>query len=168
MAHLLVEQLHFTRNELTRSLEGITDIDARKRLGSMNCISWILGHLANQEHRYWVQIAQDKNLFPDLNNQVGYGKPASTPALDDMYNAWVMITQSADDFLESLDPEKLQLNLYFKGKPLQETVGTMLMRNIYHYWYHIGESQAIRQQLGHSKLPEFVGDMTNAFYHPEK
>ena len=35
----------------------------------------------------------------------------------------------------------------------------MLMRVIYHYWYHTGESAAVRQILGHVDLPEFVGDM---------
>ena len=33
------------------------------------------------------------------------------------------------------------------------------MRNIYHYWYHTGENMAIRQQLGHMQLPEYVGDI---------
>ena len=30
---------------------------------------------------------------------------------------------------------------------------------IYHYWYHIGENMAIRQMLGQTKLPDFVGDL---------
>jgi hypothetical protein len=28
-----------------------------------------------------------------------------------------------------------------------------------HYWFHMGESQAIRQMLGHTNLPQFVGDI---------
>jgi hypothetical protein len=44
----------------------------------------------------------------------------------------------------------------------------MLYRNIYHYWYHIGESQALRQMLGHRGLPDFVGALhTEAPYTPE-
>jgi hypothetical protein len=35
----------------------------------------------------------------------------------------------------------------------------MLLRNIYHYWYHTGEAHAIRDMLGHKNLPEFVGEM---------
>ena len=39
----------------------------------------------------------------------------------------------------------------------------------YHYWYHTGEIQAIRQMLGHSNLPEYVGDIeTEAPYRPER
>jgi hypothetical protein len=30
---------------------------------------------------------------------------------------------------------------------------------MYHYWFHIGEILAIRQILGHPRLPEFVGDL---------
>jgi hypothetical protein len=43
----------------------------------------------------------------------------------------------------------------------------MLMRVIYHYWYHTGEAAAVRQMLGHVELPEFVGDMDEATYRPE-
>ena len=43
----------------------------------------------------------------------------------------------------------------------------MLMRTIYHYWFHTGEAAAVRQLLGHTGLPEFVGDMSAATYRPE-
>ena len=29
----------------------------------------------------------------------------------------------------------------------------------YHYWFHTGEILAIRQVLGHARLPEFVGNI---------
>jgi hypothetical protein len=35
----------------------------------------------------------------------------------------------------------------------------LLLRTIYHYWYHTGENMGIRQGLGHTNLPEFVGDI---------
>jgi hypothetical protein len=43
----------------------------------------------------------------------------------------------------------------------------MLHRNTYHYWYHLGEAHAIRQMLGHTDLPQFVGDMSEALYRLE-
>ena len=43
------------------------------------------------------------------------------------------------------------------GRPHVESIGTMLLRVIDHYWFHIGEATAIRQMLGHTNLPEFVG-----------
>jgi hypothetical protein len=43
-----------------------------------------------------------------------------------------------------------------------------MQRLIYHYWYHIGEIQAIRQMLGHQKLPVYVGSIEKqAPYTPE-
>jgi hypothetical protein len=39
------------------------------------------------------------------------------------------------------------------------SVGTFLLRNIYHYWYHLGEGMAVRQMLGHKDLADFVGDI---------
>ena len=165
--HFLVAQLRFTRREFVRCLEGVGLDEARRRLMPMNCISWMVGHLANQEHRYWVVFAQQKNLAPDLNDLVGYGKPASIPPLGEMWEAWRKVTNEADKYLDTLTPEIMQKYLLREGKPLDENIGTLLMRNIYHYWYHIGEASAVRQMMGHTNLPDFVGDMIAAAYRPE-
>jgi uncharacterized damage-inducible protein DinB len=165
--HPLVTQLRFARSEFTRCLGGVSAADATKRLLPMNCISWFVGHLANQEQAYWLFIAQDKIVVPSLNDLVGFGKPASTPPLSEMWIAWRNVTTAADVFLETLTIERLTEHMVFKGKPRPDSIGTMLQRNIYHYWFHTGEAHAVRQQLGHSNLPDFVGDMTNAIYKPE-
>jgi uncharacterized damage-inducible protein DinB len=165
--HLLVAQLRFSRSEFVRGLTGVSEEDATRRLMPMNCLSWMVGHLANQEHRYWVILAQQKNVAPDLYNLVGYGKPASTPVLADMWTAWQKVTALADKFLDTLTPEIMQRYFLRDGKPVDESIGTLLMRNIYHYWYHTGEAAAIRQMLGHTNLPEFVGDINEAAYRPE-
>jgi hypothetical protein len=39
------------------------------------------------------------------------------------------------------------------------TWGSLLLRVIHHYWYHTGENMAIRQLLGHTRLPQFAGDL---------
>jgi uncharacterized damage-inducible protein DinB len=163
----MVTQLRFARSELVRCLEGVSDEDARRRLEPMNCISWIVGHLANQEHRYWVIWAQGKNLTPDLDSLVGWGRPPSTPPLDEMWETWRAVTRAADEFLETLTTDQLATHLQWKGKPIRESIGTLIHRNTYHYWFHIGEAHAIRQQLGHPDLPQFVGDMSQALYRPE-
>ena len=159
MAHPLVSQLRFTRNEWSRALRGISNADARVRFEPMNCISWMVGHLANQEHLYWVRFGKGENIAPHLYKLVGTGKPASTPPLDDMWSDWRMITAASEEFLDSLTGEMLLENLEFRGKPVSETTGTMLHRLTYHYWFHTGEAMAIRQLLGHQNLPEFVGDI---------
>ncbi len=166
--HLLVAQLRFSRSEFVRCLKGVSEEDAIRRLMPMNCISWMVGHLANQEHRYWVIFAQQKNIVPDLYELVGYGKPASTPALGEMWAAWQKVTAAADEYLDTLTPEIMQGFLLRDGKPVDENIGTLLMRNIYHYWYHTGEASAVRQMLGHTNLPEFVGDINTAAYRPEE
>jgi hypothetical protein len=165
--HLLVTQLRFTRSELVRCLEGVTEEEAKKRFESMNCISWIVGHLANQESRYWNMFAQGMDGDRELNDLVGYGKPASTPSLKEIWSTWQNITKTADPFLDTLTPAILQTHFVFKGKELPESIGTLLQRNIFHYWFHTGEAFAIRQLLGHKNLPDFVGDMSTATYYPE-
>jgi DinB superfamily len=165
--HPLVSQLRFARREFARGLEGVSETDAVRRVLPMNSISWMVGHLANQEHRYWVGMAQGKTLFPELNERVGYGKPASTPSLSEMWAAWTQVTRAADDYLGTLTPEILQTYLLRDGEPVDESVGTLLMRNLYHYWFHTGEASAVRQLLGHKNLPDFVGEMNEAPYRSE-
>jgi hypothetical protein len=165
--HPLVDQLRFTRSEFVRCLEGVSDEDAVRRFEPMNCVSWIIGHLADQEHTFWVLWARGKNLAPGLNERVGYGRPASTPPLKEMWATWRTVTSAADIFLDTLATEDLQTHMAGVSKPLRESVGTLLFRNIHHYWFHMGEAHAIRQMLGHPDLPQFVGDMSRAAYRPE-
>jgi len=169
MPHPLIDQLRFTRSEFMRGVKGITDADARKRLLPMNCISWNIGHLAWQEQRYFLHFGQGKMLFPDINERFAYGAPASTPPLKEVLSAWKKITAAADPWLDKLTSEKLQEHVMSNGKPTARIYGNLLQRVIYHYWYHIGENLAIRQQLGHKRLPQFVGAIdTQAPYRPEK
>ncbi len=156
--HPLVVQLRFVRSEWLRALDGVSDEDARRRLLPMNCISWIVGHLAWQEQRYWLTLAQGQTPIPQLNPLVGYGRPASTPPLDEMLAAWRTVTGAADAFLDEITTAKLQETITIRGWTTT-TLGSLLLRVIYHYWYHIGEIMSIRQQLGHGGLPDFVGNI---------
>lgn len=166
--HPLVLQLRFTRSEFLRSVKGVSEDDARRRLMPMNCLSWNVGHLAWQEQRYFVQFAQGQMPFPDINTQFAFGCPASTPALKDMIAAWRAITKAADTWLDAVTPETLQSHVMKDGRPTQRQFGALLQRTIYHYWYHTGENMAIRQMLGHAKLGVFVGNIdAEAPYHPE-
>jgi len=167
-SHLLVDQLRFARSEFVRCLEGVSEEDAIRRIMPMNCISWMVGHLANQEHRYWVIFAQQKEVAPGLYELVGFGRPASTPPQKEMWAVWHKVTAEADKYLSTLTPAIMQQFLLRDGKPVDESIGTLLMRNIYHYWYHTGEASSVRQMLGHPNLPQFVGDMNAAVYKPEK
>jgi hypothetical protein len=162
--HPLVDQLRFTRSEFVRGLGDVGDPLAQRRFGKMNCISWMVGHLAWQEQRYWLYRAQGQVLIPELNELLAYGKPASTPPVEEMWAAWRQVTRSADPWLDQLTSESLQAPLALGFS----SVGTFIHRVIYHYWYHLGEGLAVRQLLEQSDLPEFVGDIdSQAPYQPE-
>lgn len=164
MTHSLVTQLRFARSEFMRCVDGVTAVDAQRRLEPMNCISWMIGHLANQEQFYWVRLAQGQMVAPELNDLVGFGKPASTPPLDEMVALWREITETADPYLDTITAEMLPTHFAFGEKQLTENIGQMLLRNIYHYWFHTGEAHAVRQMLGHPDLPQFVGSLTAVRY----
>lgn len=157
MTHHLITQLRFARNEFRRCLEGVSDEDGVRRLEPMNCIAWMVGHLADQEQRYWLMLPQWKMIYPELNELVVFGKPASTPSLGEMWKAWREITEAADGYLDGLAEDKMMQHFEWRGSPLVENIGTLLLRNTDHYWFHTGEAHAVRQVLGHSDLPQFVG-----------
>ena len=168
MPHPLVDQFRFTRQEWLRGLEGVSEEDAARHFGPMNCISWIVGHLAWHEQRYWLERAQGKVLFPELNKMYAYGAPMSTPSMSEMLDVWRAVTQASDPYLDTLTTATLQEELLHKGRAVGQSIGSALRRVTYHYWYHIGEIQAIRQMLGQGNLPEYVGDIEiEAPYRPE-
>jgi hypothetical protein len=155
----LVSQLRFARSEFVRGLEGVSEEEALRRFTPMNSIGWMVGHLANKENRYWVMLAQGEAKYAGLNERVGFGKPASTPTLHEMWEIWRAVTAQADHYLDTITPELTQTFFLRNGQPVGENVGTLLLRNTYHYWYHTGEAAAVRQMLGHTDLPQFVGDL---------
>jgi hypothetical protein len=168
MTHPLVLQLRFARNEFVRGLDGVTEAEGFRRVEPMNSLGWIVAHLTWQEQRYWLTAAQGIILEPEINILAGYGQPATTPSLAEMWAAWRKITDANDSYLETLTSQTLTNHLVRGGEALPESIGSMLRRITYHYWYHIGESQAIRQLLGHRNLPDFVGAMhAEAPYIPE-
>jgi hypothetical protein len=169
MTHPLVDQFRFTRSEWMRGLEGITEEEGSQHFGNMNCISWTVGHLAWHEQRTFLQRPQNIILYPQLNELFAYGAPMNTPSLKEMLELWRTTTEAANPYLDTLTTESLLTELLINGQPVGQSRGSALRRITYHYWYHIGEIQAIRQMLGHINLPEYVGEIeAEAPYRPEE
>jgi len=164
MIHPLVTQLRFARREFLRCVDGISAEDAMRRLEPINALSWTVGHLANHEHWLWVQLAQGQNIAPELYKLAGYGSPPSAPPWNEMLALWKQIAAAADRYLDTLTEESMDQHLIWRGTPRPESVGKSLLRNTYHIWFHLGEAHAIRQMLGHTNLPDFVGDMSELHY----
>jgi hypothetical protein len=166
--HPLVTQLRFTRSEFLRGVRGVSDADGARRIGPMNCIAWNVGHLAWQEQRYFLTIAQERTPFPEIAETFAYGATGTTPSLRETLETWRTITAEVDPWLDTLTSEGLLVKPVRRGRTGATSFGNRLQRTIYHYWYHTGENQAIRQSLGHTRLPQFVGDIDGeAPYRPE-
>ena len=161
MTHPLVLQLRFARSEFKRGLEGLSDADARRRIEPMNCISWNVGHLAWQEQRYWLQRLQVQTLLTELDELFCYGCPPITPPLHEMLTTWQNVIAAADPFLDTLTTAYLVPPRTFGAgeQAVTTSAGNLLQRVIYHYWYHNGENQAIRQILRHTGLQDFIGNI---------
>jgi hypothetical protein len=91
----------------------------------------------------------------------------SVPPLDEAWAWWRAVTKAADPYLDQLTGPALTRR--WKRESSGETPGTKLHRTTYHYWFHLGESQAVRQLLGPTKkLPDFVGGFRTSQYRPER
>jgi len=143
---------HVTRKEFLRGLQDVGDEGARKRIDPMNCIGWIIGHLAWQEHVLFVAWPQGKEAEPQYR-PYGFGSPPSQPPLEEVMTLWRVACDAADVWLHAADEESLQ-QVFTSSEG--ENAGTLITRNIFHYWCHIGEISAIRQMLGHHHPPQFV------------
>ena len=167
MPHPLVDQLRYTREQWSLGLEGLTEDDATRHFGQMNCISWIVGHLAAQEHRFWFEYAQGKAPFPEPE-QYATGAPMSTPPLEETLGLWRKTVLAVDPYLDALTTEMLERGVKNRQGTTTRLIGSLILRVTYHYWYHTGEIQSIRQMLGHQDLPGFVGPIDSAApYRPE-
>ena len=168
MTHPVVTKLRFARSEFRRGMDGVSDEAARRRLGPMNSLSWIVCHLGWHEQHSWLRRAQGRTVVPELLEHGAYGKPASTPPLADAWTWWEAVVAASDPYLDGLTTDALQAFPIVDGRPHVQSIGTMLQRVTFHYWFHIGEAQAIRQMLGHRDLGDFVGDIQReAPYVPE-
>lgn len=169
MAHPLADQLRFTRSEFLRGIRGVSEADAQRRLGPMNSIGWNVGHLAWQEQQYFITWPTGRRPFPDIDREFVSGGPPGTPTLARVLAAWTAITAEADAWLEAVTSDVLESHVVSGGRQIQRRYGDLLQRVIYHYWFHAGENAAIRQMLGHDRLPQFVGSIDRrAPYRPDR
>ena len=159
MTHFLIDQFRFARREWRRGLDGVSEDEGARHFAAMNCISWIVGHLAWHEQRTFLTRPQGQTPYPLLNTVYAYGAPMATPALAESLDIWEHVTAAADPYLDQLGAAALVVDLPDDGQPTGQTKGSALLRITYHYWFHTGEIQAIRQLLGHTDLPEYVGDI---------
>jgi len=168
MPHPVVEQLRFTRGEWRRGLTRLTEKEGARHFGPMNSIGWIVGHLAWHEQRVLLYRPQGIMLAPELQKEFYSGARLSTPSLAKMLRHWRNVTKASEPFLDSLSTKELLKDLPINGKSVGQTQGDVMRRVTYHYWFHIGEILAIRQQLGEKGLPEYVGSIeAKAPYRPE-
>jgi hypothetical protein len=159
MTHPLVDQFRFARSEWRRGLEGVSEAEGARHFAAMNCISWIVGHLAWHEQRTFLTRPRGLTPYPLLNVVYAYGAPMATPSLAETLAIWQPVTAAAEPYLNGLGAAELAADLPDNGAVTGQSRGSALLRITYHYWFHTGEIQAIRQLLGHTGLPEYVGDI---------
>ena len=122
---VVTDMLRLTCKEFDRNLAGLNDDDARKRIEPMNCISWIIAHVANQHHTFFVAWQQEKaaetRFLP-----YGYGSPASQSHLEEALSLWHDATGDTEVWLKSVTNEKLK-ELPATSSPESENNGALMV-----------------------------------------
>ena len=134
-------------------LNGLTEEDARRRIEPMNCISWIIAHVANQYRSFFVDWPAGRQPDPRYAGY-GFGTPATQPPLEEALALWRDACRDSEPWLHAADEAALR-ELPAASTRLRENMGSLLVRCISHTWVHIGEISSIRQVLGH-RPPQFV------------
>jgi len=160
-AQHLVRYVQHVRRELRRALEGMRLADLERRVGNLNSVAWIVGHLAWQEQSYWL-TSRGQRAVADLA-AFGRGDPDPDAAFEPLFAAWEAVTAAADSWLAGLDEAALRGHVGGRRLFEVENVGTLLTRVIGHYYLHIGQITAIRKLLGYP-VPGFVGSQEGARY----
>ena len=162
----MVLDLKFARQKWASGHANLSNEDAQKRVGDANALSWLVGHLAWLEHLTWVEFAQGQETSEYLS-QFTWNSPASVPPLDEVMAVWESAAAAADTYLDDITEADLDTMIYWGERPM-ESVGSMIKRQTWHYWYHLGEAQAVRQVMEHKNLPPFIGQMDETVSIPAK
>lgn len=160
-AHHLVRYLQHARRELRRAVDGMSVADLERRVGGINSVAWMVGHLAWQEQAYWL-TSRGEPVLADLD-AFGRGRPETPPAFDPLFTVWARVTAAADGWLAGLVDDELRSHLQGRRLFEQENIGTLLTRTSSHYYLHIGQITAVRRLLD-DRVPPFVGTQSGAEY----
>ena len=122
--------------------------------------SWMVGHLAFFEQMTWCELAQGVTVDESVK-QYGFGLPATTPPIDEVMASWKKIMPVCDTYLATLtDADMTTFLKWSNGKKFWDDIGTTILRHTWHYWYHLGEMQALRSGLGHQNLGPYIGSIS--------
>lgn len=159
MAHKIVEHLWFAREKWLTGYEGLSAEDAIVRHGDANSPSWMVGHLAFFEQLCWCELGQGKTVDETLK-EFGWGLPGITPPLDEVMEKWNAVMPVCDAYLKTLeDADMTQFLKWPNGQNFWDDIGTTILRHTWHYWYHLGEMQALRSSMGHKNQGPYIGNI---------
>ena len=152
IATLLVDAL----DDLERSLDGLTGIEAERRCPGLNPICWTVAHLA-QHIDSWVNGIMagepaEPFLSTDRFRRGSGGEPAEWGAAQAactrvLHKARGYLARAAGTDLEQTSPYTGNVE-WLKGKPIPGKY--RLARLVAHVYYHVGDITAVRATMGHS------------------
>ena len=151
----------FAISEFERGLKGLTAEEAVARVAKadgtrMNSITWTMGHVSTGWLFDYALMTGERFQFGE-RVFFGPGADPTPPILEEMRVMFAQAKSLTETWLPDATDELLSSKRDF-GPQAAEKLGTQLMRAILHTWFHTGETNAMRQMLGHGEI-QFVGRM---------
>jgi hypothetical protein len=154
----MVQQLalifKLNNNLIARSLDGLSDEDVWRQVGSGNPIAWIVAHLAETRAGLltemgspfdcgWSRMFQRGSMLQD---RAGY------PSRQDIERAWKGTHAAMREAFMALSAKRLEAATSRRPVPGVESLGDFIAFCGFHEAYHVGQIGFIRKQLGFASI----------------
>lgn len=140
-----VEIYKITNNVLRDYFNDLSNQEGKKIFKPMNCISWMIGHLACINYNIVARNSKNRSI-PDINDKFGNGSPHFQPEILDVISLWETSVRECFAFLDQMEEEDLKNKI--SDSKMNFNLGTDISRLTFHAWNHMGEIAAVRQFLG--------------------
>lgn len=150
--------------DVDRAFAGLSEADALERHGGGSAFAWTLAHIAGfEDGQFNVRMRQQVRhpVLSDQYERIARESPGSADAWTDIQRALQEVRQQVRAYLEPMTEADLAMLMAppTRNGP-EQPLRVLLMRDIAHTYYHVGEVAAKRDQLG-----QRTGDYPSAWEH---
>ena len=164
MMSILVGAIFDMWLDVDRAFADLSEADALARHGGGSAFAWTLAHIAGFEDGNINVRMRKRDRHPVLSDQyerIARESPGSADAWNDIQRALQEVRSEVRGYLEPFSEEELNAVMAppTRNGP-EQPLRLLLMRDIAHTYYHVGEVAAKRDQLG-----QRTGDYPSQWEH---
>ena len=139
---------------LVNCLDGVTEDEARQRVGGGNSLGFLAAHLTDSRHFIATRLGRPlpNPLTPYLAGARTFDEIATLPPLEHIRSAWIAVADHLLGVLDGLDSAGLAREGVHRFPVADPTVVGFLTFLAQHDSYHVGQAGFLRRQLGRTAM----------------